>query len=106
VAIRDGNKRMPAPRGPSHTREHLFKYCRRWRDQRITMRRAIAKVTGGKCTTRNTSMAQLFRDERCTAAFLEFLAATEVGLRGRRLREEYPGGEEPGESDEETEGGG
>jgi hypothetical protein len=27
-------------------------------------------------------MAQLFGDERCTAAILEFLAMTEVGMRG------------------------
>jgi hypothetical protein len=35
-------------------------------------------------------MAQLFGDERCTAAILEFLATMEVGLRGR-LREDDPG---------------
>jgi hypothetical protein len=28
-------------------------------------------------------MAQLFGDERCTAAILEFLATTKVGVRGR-----------------------
>jgi hypothetical protein len=32
-------------------------------------------------------MAQLFGDERCTAAILEFLATTEVGLRGRKARQ-------------------
>jgi hypothetical protein len=31
-------------------------------------------------------MAQLFGDERCTAAILEFLATTKVGVRGRAGR--------------------
>jgi ribonuclease HI len=68
--------------GPSQTREHLFKHCRRWKDQQATMWRAIGRATGRKRT--NTSMTQLFGDERCTAAILEFLATTEVGVRGRR----------------------
>jgi hypothetical protein len=68
--------------GPSQTREHLFKHCRRWKDQQATMWRAIGKATGRKRT--NTSMTQLFGDERCTAAILEFLGTTEVGARGRR----------------------
>jgi hypothetical protein len=46
------------------------------------MWRAIGRATGRKRT--NTSMTQLFGDERCTAAILEFLATTEVGVRGRR----------------------
>jgi hypothetical protein len=40
----------------------------------------------GKRTARNTSMAQLFGDERCTAAILELLATTEVGVRGQVAR--------------------
>jgi ribonuclease HI len=71
--------------GASQTREHLFKHCSRWKDQRVTMWRDIGKATrtGWKRTTRNTSMAQLFGDERCTPAILEFLAQTEVGTTGR-----------------------
>jgi ribonuclease HI len=69
--------------GASQTREHLFKHCSQWKDQRITMWRAVRKATEGKRTARNTSMAQLFGDERCTAAILEFLATTKVGVRGR-----------------------
>jgi hypothetical protein len=56
----------------------------------------IRKATGGKRTARNTSMAQRFGDEKCTTAILEFLATTEVGMRGRhrtdRMEEEDPGG--------------
>jgi hypothetical protein len=40
----------------------------------------IRKATGGKRTARNTSIAQVFEVERCTAAVLEFLATMEVGL--------------------------
>jgi hypothetical protein len=38
-------------------------------------------------------MAQLFGDERCTAAIVEFLGTTEVGLRGQYRRE---GSDDPG----------
>jgi hypothetical protein len=72
--------------GASQTREHLFKHCSQWKDQRITMWRAVRKATEGKRTARNTSMAQLFGDERCTAAILEFLATTKVGVRGQVAR--------------------
>jgi hypothetical protein len=69
---------------PSQTRKHLFKHCRRWEDQQLIMWRTIGKATGGKQTARNTSMAQLFGDERCTAVILEFLeTTTEDGLRGK-----------------------
>jgi hypothetical protein len=42
--------------GASQTRKHLFKHCRRWKDQRVTMERDIGKATrtGWKRTTRNT----------------------------------------------------
>jgi hypothetical protein len=64
------------------------------------MWREVKKATGGKRTTRNTSMAQLFGDERCTAAILDFLRTTDVGVRRggteRRL--------EVGEDDEEDGG--
>jgi ribonuclease HI len=96
----------PSP-GPSQTREHLFKHCRRWKDQQAIMWRDIGKATDGKRTARNTSMAQLFGDERCTAAILEFLATTEVGLwrraRGTDEHSEDPGGR--AESESEAAGG-
>jgi hypothetical protein len=59
--------------------------------------------TGRKRT--NTSMTQLFEDERCTAAILEFLATTEVGVRGRRrlMGEEDYGEEGTGGNSDETE---
>jgi hypothetical protein len=52
---------------------------------------------------RNISMAQLFGDERCTAAILEYLSTTEPGLRcGRRLMGEEDHGKE-GTSDDSDE---
>jgi hypothetical protein len=54
-----------------------------------------------------SSMTQLFGDERCTTAILEFLATTEVGVRGRRrLMGEEDYGEEGtgGDSDEAEDG--
>jgi hypothetical protein len=51
-------------------------------------------------------MAQLLGDERCTAAILEFLAMTEVGMRGREERQiasdEDDGGERIREDEEEA----
>jgi hypothetical protein len=61
------------------------------------MWRAVKKATGGKRTARNTSMAQLFGDERCTTAMLDFLRTTEVGVRRgkeRRLEEGKEDGED------------
>jgi hypothetical protein len=46
----------------------------------------VKKATGGKRTARNTSMAQLFGDERCTAAILDFLRTTDVGVRRDKER--------------------
>jgi hypothetical protein len=63
------------------------------------MWREVKKATGGKRTARNTSMAQLFGDERCTAAILDFLRTTDVGVRrGKERRLEV--GEDDGEDGE------
>jgi hypothetical protein len=86
----------------SQTREHLFKHCNRWKEQQSTMWREVKKATGGKRTARNTSMAQLFGDERCTAAILDFLRTTDVGV--RRGGTERRSSLEVGEDDEEDGG--
>jgi hypothetical protein len=60
---------------------------------------AVKKATGRKRTARNTSMAQLFGDVRCTAAILDFLRTTDVGVRGgkeRRLEVGEDDGEDGG----------
>jgi hypothetical protein len=63
------------------------------------MWREMKKATGGKRTARNTSMAQLFGDERCIAAILDFPRTTDVGVRGgkeRRLEVGEDDGEDGG----------
>jgi hypothetical protein len=57
------------------------------------------RQTGGTQTVRNTSMVQLFGDEMHCGKFLEFLAATEVGLRGRRRGRRMTEGGWPGEEE-------
>jgi ribonuclease HI len=88
----------------SQTRDHLFKRCTRWKEQQAILWRAVGKATDRKRTVRNTSMAQLFGDERCTAAILEFLATTEVGLslRGQVARQ-IAGVEDDVEAEDEVE---
>jgi hypothetical protein len=74
-------------------------YCNRWKEYQATMSREMKKATGGKRTARNTSMAQLFGDERCTAAILDFLRMTDAGVRGgeaRRLEVGEDDGEDGG----------
>jgi hypothetical protein len=83
--------------GPSQIREHLFKHCRRWKDPQAT----IGRATGRKRT--NTSMTQLFGDERCTAAILEFLGTKEVGVRGRRRLMVEEEAEDSGEAEDSDE---
>jgi ribonuclease HI len=88
--------------GASQTRDHLFKRCTRWKEQQATLWRAVGEATDKKRTKRNTSMAQLLGDERCTAALLEFLATTEVGLRGQVARQ-IAGVEDDVEAEDEVE---
>jgi len=57
--------------------EHLFKHCTRWRAQQKAMWAKVEKDTQrGK---RKWKMAELFADERCNEAILEFLQTTGVG---------------------------
>jgi hypothetical protein len=64
----------------------------------------------GKRTVLNTLRVQVFGDKRCTAAILDFLAATEVGLRDRRLQQAVEeadgGGEETRNEEDDDDGGG
>jgi len=64
----------------SQTREHLFRHCRRWRDQQKVLWKAVRKVTGWKaCRYRHVQVSELFSMEECDQAVVDFLAATEVG---------------------------
>jgi hypothetical protein len=48
-------------------------------------------------------MTQLFGDERCTAAILEFPRTTEVGMRGRRRLMVEEEAEDSGEAEDSDE---
>jgi ribonuclease HI len=63
----------------TQTREHLFKNCERWkRQQKILWAEVRKKTQKGKDRVK---IRDLFADERCTGAILEFLRTTEVGKR-------------------------
>jgi len=59
------------------TRKHLFKHCSTWRPQQNAMWALVEKET--KRGKRKWSMAELFADERCSGAILEFIRTTDVG---------------------------
>jgi hypothetical protein len=85
-----------------------MKHCRPWKNQQATMWREVRKATDGKRKARNTYMVQLFGDERCTVAILDFLGTTDVGLRGkeRRLEVDEEEEERTGEEHDEEDGEG
>jgi len=64
------------------TREHLFKNCPRWKLQQKTLWAEVRRGAGwGK---NRFKIRDLFTDERCTRAILDFLRVTEVGRRGKK----------------------
>jgi len=90
------------------TREHVFKNCRRWKEQQKVLWKEAWKETGrGKS---RLAIRDLLADDRCSRAVLDFLATTEIGrlvpaeedaqseaseweLREQREREEERGAE-------------
>jgi hypothetical protein len=70
-----GGGRMAA-----QTQEHLFRHCRRRRDQQLTLWKTVGKATGwkaGRC--RHVQISELLSVEECDQAVMDFQAATEVG---------------------------
>jgi len=64
-------------RCPTQTRDHLLKWCPRWKEQQKTLWREVYKETGrGKWRWR---AQELFADQRCSQALLDFLTTTDVG---------------------------
>jgi len=67
----------------TQTREHLFKNYPQWKSQQKTLWATIleeARKCPGLVHTRDrTKIAELFADERCSKATLDFLATTDVG---------------------------
>jgi len=64
-------------------REHLFKNCPQWKSQQKTLWTTVLKETrklpGPTRGKDRTKIAELFADERCSQARLDFLATTDVG---------------------------
>ena len=65
----------------SQTREHLFKNFTQWKSQQKTLLAVVSEETGrGKDRFK---ISELFADERCSKAILDFPATTEVGRTAR-----------------------
>ena len=66
------------------TREHLFKNCPQWNSQQKTLWTTVKleetrKLPGPTRGKDRTKIAELFADERCSQALLDFVATTDVG---------------------------
>jgi hypothetical protein len=74
----DDLRQQPVFPSTPQTREHLFCYCKRWKNEQRELWRAVGRVTGwkaGKC--RHLQISELFSME--IQAVIDFLAATEIG---------------------------
>jgi hypothetical protein len=72
----------------AQAREHLFRHCRKWKNEQWELWKAVGRETGwkaGRC--RHVQISELFSLETCDQAVLDFLAATEVGKFPRRWAE-------------------
>jgi hypothetical protein len=61
-------------------REHLFRHCSQWKDDKKELLKVVGNATGwkaGRC--RHVQISELFSVEECNQAVIDFLAATEVG---------------------------
>ena len=76
----------------TQTREHLFKNCPQWKSKQKALWAAVREETGwGKDRFK---ISELFADERCSKAILDFLATTEVRrTAGPPVADEEPGSE-------------
>jgi len=71
---------------PKQTREHLLKGCPRWRKQQRVLWKEVWKETGGGRF--RWKAHELFADQRCSQAVLDFLSSTDVGRLAPPLEEE------------------
>jgi len=62
---------------PRQTREHLLKGCPKWRKQQKVLWKEVWEKTGGGRF--RWKAHELFAEEECSQAVLEFLSTTEVG---------------------------
>jgi len=81
----------------TQTREHLFKNYPQWKSQQKALWAVVREETGGGKD--RFKISELFAEERCSKAILDFLATTEVGGTARPP----VAGEEPGSEPSEGE---
>ena len=73
----------------------ILKECPRWKEQQRTLWREVYKETGrGK---RQWKAHELFADQRCSQAILDFLTATDMGRIVPPVEEEADAGSEASE---------
>jgi len=63
--------------GTHQTRDHLFKYYYRWKDQQAVLWERVKEAT--KRAERKWRVGDLLADERCSPAVLDFLQSTHAG---------------------------
>jgi len=64
----------------TQTREHLFCHCSRWKEQRKTLWKVVAKGTewrAGRC--QRMKVPELLSIKKCDQPVMDFLVATDVG---------------------------
>jgi ribonuclease HI len=63
------------------TRDHLFRWCKRWKREITELWETVKEETKGKRTRHSSTMTGLLGDKKCIPAVLQFLEATDVGKR-------------------------
>jgi hypothetical protein len=81
-------------RGVKQSREHLFKSCKKWKSQQAIQWAEVRKKT--KKRKGQVQISELFVEEKCSPAVLDFLRSTGVGRTVPR---------EDGENEEEDQDG-
>ena len=82
-------------RGVKQSREHLFKSCKKWKSQQAILWAEVRKKT--KKRKGQVQISELFVEEKCSPAVLDFLRSTGVGRTVPR---------EDGENEEDQDWGG
>ena len=78
--------------GTHQTRDHLFKYCYRWKVQQAVLWARVKEAT--KKAKRKWRVGDLLEDERCSPAVLDFLRSTHVGRAVSPVEKNWDGGDE------------
>jgi len=82
--------------GTHQTRDHLFKFCYRWKDQQAVLWARVKEAT--KRAKRKWRVGDLLADERCSPAVLDFLPSTHVGRAAPPVEGKWHSGDEEEEA--------